>query len=77
MIASTQVMRQDTTYCPVLVVRHAVRHYVLVVRGVPGMLTSLAMGRVGLGALPRDLTLRGLVIFTDAAHVQSVLHDNF
>ena len=74
MVPSTQIMRQYSSCRAVLVVRDAVRHYVFVMGWVATMGTGLAVSWVRLAALPRRLTLRALVIFTDGSHVQSVLH---
>lgn len=72
-MVATEIVAEDTSRGPVLIVRDSVRHYVLV-SGVPALVVAFSMGRVGLRALPRALTLRALIAFAHAAHVQSVLH---
>ena len=73
-VVATQVVREDAARCAILVVRDPVRHYILVGGVAPTMLATFSMSRVGQRALPRDLPLRGLIVFANAAHLQSVLH---
>ena len=72
-VVATEIVAEDAARCPILVVRDSVRHYVFV-GGVAPVLVAFSMSRVGQRALPWDLPLRGLIVFANAAHLQSVLH---